>query len=68
MVNFSSIARATTRVVGSAMLGVATVVLAKSHADDHWSVSPKVTIQSDSAGDSHATPDVATSSREAVAA
>jgi hypothetical protein len=64
----SSIARATTRVVGSAMLGVATVVLAKTHADDHWSTSPKVTIQADFAGESRATPDDVTASAESLAA
>lgn len=53
----SLIARLSTRVVGSAMLGVATVVLAKTHADDHWSTNPKISIQADVAGDSSATPD-----------
>ena len=64
----SSIARTSTRVVGSAMLGVATVVLAKTHADDHWSASPKVTIQADCAGDSRATPDDATTALASLVA
>ena len=64
----SSIMRASSRLVGSAMLGVATVVLAKSHADDHWSTSPKVTIQADVAGESGATPDHATTSEMSLAA
>lgn len=65
----SAFARTTTRVVGSAMLGVATIVLAKAHPDDHWSTSPKVSIQADFAGDSRATPaDERTADTSALAA
>ncbi|HET9090116.1 MAG TPA: hypothetical protein VFN54_07450 [Acidimicrobiales bacterium] len=53
----SSLAQATTRTVGSAMLGIATVALAKPHPDDHWSTSPKVSIRADFAGESRATLD-----------
>ncbi|MDE3081888.1 MAG: hypothetical protein KGJ39_00550 [Acidobacteriota bacterium] len=63
-----SLARSTTRVVGSAMLGVATVVLAKSHPDDHWSTSPKVSIQADFAGESRATPTDADATATSLAA
>ncbi|HSN02404.1 MAG TPA: hypothetical protein VLS91_02860 [Acidimicrobiales bacterium] len=64
----SSVARAVSRVMGSAMLGVATIVLAKSHADDHWSTSPKITIQADVAGEASATPEDASASMTPLAA
>ena len=50
------------------MLGVATVILAKSHHDDHWSTSPKISILADFAGESRATPGDATAAIESIAA
>ena len=50
------------------MLGVGTVVLAKSHPDDHWSTSPKVSIQADFAGESRATPTDADATTTSLAA